>query len=530
MPAIRDLQIGRIKLPTLFDDVKEAIGDKFDVIGSSVVPGEPQAKPFTFSIPVHGDPGDGAALYTMGNRMRRQIRSLLENPVAGRQPQYMQFTPDSEQNGWLLIGGGDLEYAEGGPSMSEFKLTLTDCYKIASRRTHNQAIRINNNDLRLGLQPRDFLSTIYSTDFASSARGAEIVGPRAGSKFFSSAGRPLSTSTVRLASGNAESIQASALNYGGLTAYGDDQVVAWHDVLTADALQGADDVLILDRRGFTAPTFTTAGDVAMQDTYGWEEVYGPNYPLSDDVPVLANGRCRVQWNAANNALVIEAWMLASSKYDEVARVSFPRTASSTTLMTTADLGSPAARVISWTPWAATIKFSVCVPGSAVQTADVYVTLRHDWYGPKIEMYRHSTTTDFADMLVAPNSTSTLTYGRNSGTVTVSATLPNTGFPAETEPGWYLSSATQQIIGAVNLKSTGSFGHTGTVTSGYGDLRPVVEFYAGTGADAIGNSYLCLFIGGAAATTRGTTTAASIFLAQDNVALDDLIQSPELLKR
>lgn len=525
--GLRNLKLGRIALPTLVGDITEPVGDDFDVLGSALIPGEPSARPFPLKIPLHGTVGD-TDYVAAAERMRRQLRSLLDNPAAGRQPIYMQFAPDSSLNSWLLIGGGDISYTDGGVSVGDYQLDLRNCFKIASRRTHYQAIRITNNDLRLGLIPRDFLGQVNSTDFSSVTRGGEIIGPRAGAKFFTTSNRPVVTNTVRLASGNAGSMAASALNIGGYTGYGDGQAIGWQDVLTADALQGLDDVLILDRRGITAPAFTTPGDVAMQDTYGWEEVYGPNFPLSDDVPVLANGRCRVQWDAANNALVIEAWMLASSKYDEVARVTFLRDISSSQ-MTAADLGSPQARVISWTPFTATIKFTLTVPASTIQAADVYVTLRHDWYGPKIEMYRHTTTTDRAAMLVAPNSTSALTYGKNSGTVTVSSSLPNTGFSAETEPAWYLASATQQIIGAVNLKSTSSFGRNGTIT-GYGDTRAAVEFSTGGGVDALGNSYLGLFIGGAAATTRATTTASSIFVAQGKVALDDLLQSPELLER
>ena len=163
----RRVALGPLALPTLMGELKETLGDQLETVGAGVAPGERRPRPFPLSIPIHGAVTDGVDRFAMGNRLRRQIRALMENSQARLEGLYLAFSPDPELNGWLLIGGGDLAYAQGGISLADYKLELTDCYKVANLRTHRPARRVVAIDRRLATTQLDYLGTLYSTGFAA---------------------------------------------------------------------------------------------------------------------------------------------------------------------------------------------------------------------------------------------------------------------------------------------------------------------------------------------------------------------------
>lgn len=164
MAGIRDLRLGRIAFPTALNDLREQLGDELEVVGSAVTAGERRARSFQLTIPVYAAQGEDPE---RGDVLRRQVRALLDNPIARMQGLYLAFDADNEQNGFLMVGGGDLEYAEGGVTFGEYKLTLTNAYRVATLRTHRPARRLEIVNRNVVTTPRDIRGRIFSADFAS---------------------------------------------------------------------------------------------------------------------------------------------------------------------------------------------------------------------------------------------------------------------------------------------------------------------------------------------------------------------------
>jgi len=173
--GIRDLKLGRISLPTLEGEIKEAVGGKLEPTGQVLGAGTPEPRPFALSIPIHCTPGDTDLKAAM--LMRRQVRALLDNPRARLGGLYMAFAHDPELDGWLVIGSGEIEYAEGGITHADFKLALSECYRVGQRHTHRPGYTVSVRDRRLSTTPRDRLGTLYSTDFAAAAMEPQVTLP-----------------------------------------------------------------------------------------------------------------------------------------------------------------------------------------------------------------------------------------------------------------------------------------------------------------------------------------------------------------
>ena len=162
-----DVRLGRIKLPSVFDDVSEDIGDAVEVVGDRLFLDPVQARPMDLTLPVYGaleelDP------YATGERLRRQVRALLTNSYARAEGVRFSFAADAELDCWLVIGGGELAYADGGPTLAEYQLSLRDTYVVARARTHRLARIAVVRDLRLSTTSRDPRRFVYSTAFAGS--------------------------------------------------------------------------------------------------------------------------------------------------------------------------------------------------------------------------------------------------------------------------------------------------------------------------------------------------------------------------
>lgn len=154
------LRLGRLLVTTALDDLKEQFGDGLDAVGATLTAPEAKPRPVTLTIPVAGAP-HRTDWYEAGLRLRRQVRGLLENSQARMQGLYFAWDVDPESNGWLLVGGGDLEAQDGGVTFADWKLTLSDCYRVATLRTHRPARRAELYDRRAAAVPFDTLRRVY---------------------------------------------------------------------------------------------------------------------------------------------------------------------------------------------------------------------------------------------------------------------------------------------------------------------------------------------------------------------------------
>lgn len=340
----RVLTLGPLALPTLMGSLTEALGDDLETVGAGVVAGERRPRPFQVTIPVRGDVADSDRFGT-GNRLRRQVRALMENPAARLQGLYLAFSPDSEQNCWLLIGGGDLKYAAGGISLADYQLELTNCYRVGNRRSHRPARRIEITDRRLATTPRDYLGTQFGVDFAGTTPiGQHILG--VGVADPESAGKPVATITISTKDGNLIAVQSRA----------DGECISYEQ---AEADEYKATVRIIDRRG--------SGVEA-----NWHDVYGVDQPLTaGEIPVLDNAIARVVPDVATGRLDVQSWSGSAWVTDA-------------TVLPAAGMTAFRGSVVEWTTERAVLL--ITGQDSGPKRMAMYVTLQRGWTGPRVEIY------------------------------------------------------------------------------------------------------------------------------------------------
>lgn len=364
MLTIADFKLGRILFPTIEDSFKESVGDSLEVVGAGLAAGERRPRPLDLTIPVRASGGE-LNPYVDGDRMRRQVRSLLENPVARLSGLYMKVSFDPELNGWTLIGGGSLEYAEGGVTFADYKLSLSDSYIVARRRTHRPARRVVAYDRRLSTTPRDIERLIYSTSFAGGVAVVKVALPHGATD-----ARARNTSSAAIVQSLVTSDGGSSQLISNLL-HGD--VVSFEQ---PESAEGPGDVVIYDRRGNKAPAeMMTVKEP--QATFGWEEVYGADYPLSaNDVPVISNGLCRVRYLTVSGFPCFVLDKFVGGEWKEQSRV--------TPAVSELELEELVyCSVKEWTPERAVI---FCRFYRSNRALDVYVTLQRGWQGPRFEGY------------------------------------------------------------------------------------------------------------------------------------------------
>jgi hypothetical protein len=356
-----DIKLGRLSFVAALEDVVEQLGGGLETVGARAVAGEPRARSRPLTLPIRAE--DAAAdPVGEGARLRRAVRSLLENPQALAQGLYLTVAYDSELNGWLRIGGGEISEEQVGVTFGEWKLSLSDVYSIGSLRTLRPARRLTVADRRLATVPRDLLRALYSTDFAAVAAAAVHTIPPGYSDVVGLGGQALVPQAVVTKGGNVGVL--AARTHGEVVHYEQGE---------AD-LTNFSDVLVHDRRGL---------DTSQQDT-GWEEVYGPDYPLTaGEIPTVSNGICRAR-QTAGTTVALERWVVGTG-WVEVGRLlpwleyatTFPPTLSQATVLR-------GARVVEWTPERAVVAYVAAT--ATGERADIYITLQRGWDGPRVEVY------------------------------------------------------------------------------------------------------------------------------------------------
>lgn len=373
-----DLRLGRVRLPTLLDSLKESVGEQLETAGATAVAGERRAKPATLTIPVHATGSDGK---TVADRMRRQIRALLNNPAARLGALYLAFTPDTDLSGWLLIGSGDLEYSDGGIVFGDYKLSLGDAYVVGRQRSHVAARRIEVLDRRDASVPRDIKGTIFSAAFSTVTPAAVAYLP--GSSRYLWRGRPITGTPVASV--------ASLMGTGTpqlITGLADGDLVILDGPPSDDQLQAAElgDVIVLDRQAVVATGATAARDVTPQSSYGWEELYGLDQAISypsgfpSDV-IVQNGVCRVSVSSSG---IFTVDRMTSTGFSPACTVN-------ALIPNMSALQLRDAAIVHWTPDETVVRFeldnSQASPlAETIGRCEMYVTLRRGWDAPRFEAY------------------------------------------------------------------------------------------------------------------------------------------------
>lgn len=162
----RDARFGRIWLPTVFDDASEQAGDSVEAVGDAVFGGERAPRSLTLSLPAYGSSRE-ADPKAVGDRLRRQMRALVNNRLASIRGNYFQLSPDPDLNGWVVAGHADVTYDDGGVSFGSYKVSLGELYRVGQLRSHRLGARLSLADKRTGVVPIDFQGTIYTTDFSA---------------------------------------------------------------------------------------------------------------------------------------------------------------------------------------------------------------------------------------------------------------------------------------------------------------------------------------------------------------------------
>lgn len=249
--ANRDLRLGRFYMVTLEDEVAEAVGDALNADESGVAVARRRPRPFTFTFPIRGADAD-ANPYSSGDRMRRQVRAMMENTTLRLQSLYLAFSQDHEIDGWIVAGSGLLKYDPYGLTFGSFSLELDSSYRIGGLRTHTPARRIELYDRRQSSTPRDFKGIVFGTDFSAITPLALSSLPVGASNPVGYLGQPVIA--YARAGFDGTGYVLSGMQHG--------QVIGFEQEATN---QNLGDVVIYDRRGVAGLPEEGAGTVYVQN-------------------------------------------------------------------------------------------------------------------------------------------------------------------------------------------------------------------------------------------------------------------------
>lgn len=355
----------------------EQMGDPVTNQGGAAVPAVRSALRHSVTIPtftpVAGD--------TIAQRLklRRQLRSLLNNTPMKLTGLYVDWDADSEQNGWytpdqgqLVDGGG----ASTGLSTGYWKVESFVFFLGGHIRTHRRAMWVYLKDLRAGISARDYKRNIFSTDFSGlTALPLTYLGSGVTDAMNASNGAvaPLLALPVG-ADGGAPNLLTTVVPT-------DLMRVSYEQ---PESSRNLAQVIAYDRRGtFTAPA--NGPDPA------WEEIYGPDYPYSwvaatptvIDTPVLDNGQCRVRFDSAGtDGFAVDVWV-AGSGWVEQGTIIIERSESGGTAY---DASTLSASIVEYNETRAVMQVVMAASGLPASREVVYITLQRGWRGPRVEVY------------------------------------------------------------------------------------------------------------------------------------------------
>jgi hypothetical protein len=355
--------IGRLSLDDP-ESFPESVGESVAAVGATAVPGGRAG--LTTSVGLTSFPASTGDTAADRARVRRQLRSILNNLPYRLQGVYVAWSEDTEQSGWYVPGSANFDVADVSGLVSSFwRFAGVEVRLNGRRRTHRRATAVYARSLLDGTVPRDYLRRVYSTNFSDQTPVVLTHLPSTVTDYRIK-GEPTPTLTTARTGYGSSSLQAVI---GGTEL----QVVSYEQ---DEANRNLGDVVLYDRRGTL--TLTTTGP-----TTGWEEVYGPDWPLtSGDAPVIENSLARVSYDTSNtDGFILERWI--GSTWSQEGKVCVKRI---TTGGGTLDTTFVSADVCEWTPERGVIRTVMSVSGDTYSREEVYVTLQRGWTGPRVEVY------------------------------------------------------------------------------------------------------------------------------------------------
>jgi hypothetical protein len=319
-----DVRLGPLAFVTVAAPPGEQLGETLEAVGAVLSPAEPRPRPFKLSLSVRG-PSGTVDPRRDGYRIRRQLRQLLENARWRLQGLYFHFEADSELDGWLLIGGGDLTDEDPGVALGEWTLELTDVYVVGKPNRHRLGRRLELGDRRTGLVPLDSRGLLYATDHAGQALPARpLVVPGDVASLLLTRNR----TPTDVAPGPQHGTRRLWRELNGLD--GDVASFLPDDGILVDPvrqyleLEDVGAVRAWNADASTVP-LTPSSWTLDRDTdptlMGWERLYGQ--PLErEPAVVLENGVCRLIWlgRATGQGLALEYWDDAAGHFARLGRV------------------------------------------------------------------------------------------------------------------------------------------------------------------------------------------------------------------
>lgn len=467
--------VGRLAIddPTGFP---ETVGESVANVGATPVPGGRQG--LTTTIDLESFPATSGDTATDRQRVRRQLRSLLNNLPYRLAGVYVLWDADTEQSGWYALGKAGFDVADVSGLVSAYwKLAGIEARVVGRQRTHRRATSVYLRSLITGTYPRDYLKRVYSTDFSDQTPVALTWLPSAVTDYRIE-GQPTPTLTTARTGYGGSTLQAVV---GGTNL----QVVSYEQT---EANRNLGDVVIYDRRGTL--TLTSTGP-----TTGWEEVYGPDWPLTaSDAPVIENSLARVSYDTSNtDGFILERWGGTSWIHEgKILIERNPAAAGGGTYCNT----FVSADVMEWTPERGVIRAVMKVAADSNSREEVYLTMQRGWTGPRVEVYpaplSSGAVCGAGVAFTANPSPAGTSYARKeddaglqtrTGTPNFSsAVLGATSFNDENWYAFHPGGGTTQVTMAVVQASAQAWTY-GSDTAAYGSSRNTVAVEMGAGTTA-----------------------------------------------
>ncbi|WP_217923775.1 hypothetical protein [Miltoncostaea oceani] len=358
------LTLGRIVFDAP-DSLAEGVGEAVARVGATPVAGARSGLSSSLALTTWADTS------AERERIRRQLRSLLNNLPARDRAVYLSWPDDPEHDGWYVPGATTFDLEGVALDTAVWKLGTIDLALVGRPRTHRRAVVAYLRDRRVATEARDQLRRIYSTNFSGMTPSAVVWLPSTITDALVSSFSTLALTTARTGYGGASIV--------GVVSPADLAVIHFEQ---AAANRNLGDVVVYDRRGtLTGPTSGPASQ--------WEEAYGPDWPCDPaadwragaDVPVLDNGICRVRFDAANtDGFAIDRWTGAA--WAEQGKVLVERVGASTAYCDTL----VSANVVEWTADRAVVRAVMRLASDVYSREEVYITLQTGWTGPRFEVY------------------------------------------------------------------------------------------------------------------------------------------------
>jgi hypothetical protein len=502
----------------------ESVGESVANVGATPVPGGRAG--LTHSIDLTSFPAAAGDTVTDRQRIRRQLRSLVNNLPYRLQGVYVAWSEDTERSGWYVPGKADFDVADVSGLVSAFwKLKVGELREVGKRRTHRRATSIYLRSLLGGTHPRDYLKRVYSTNFSDQTPVALTHLPSTVTDYRFEDGSPTPTLTTARTGYGGATLQAVV---GGTNL----QVVSYEQ---DEANRNLGDVVIYDRRGTL--TLSTTGP-----TTGWEEVYGPDWPLTaSDAPVIENSLARVSYDTSNtDGFILERW--GGTSWIHEGKILIERNAGAAGSGSYCDT-FVSADVMEWTPERGVIRAVMKVNADAASREEVYVTMQRGWTGPRFEVYPAPLSSGAVcgagiafTSNPAPGGTS---YARKeddaglqttTGTPTfASAVVGSASFNDENWFAFHPGAGTTQVNMAVVQSAAQAWTYGGD-TGAYGSARNVAAIEMGAGTTSYVSAHFGLVT--ATAGTLNENDAATRLGSQDLAAqvLYDSQSFPTIVSR